>query len=61
MIWPGYTRTVAFLPMETEGIFFLNIVLLFAVALEPFLFYAVISQSGSSAEVLKFLDFASGG
>jgi uncharacterized membrane protein len=59
MTWSGYTRTIAYLPIETEGIFFLNVVLLFVVALEPFLFYVLISQTGSSVATLAFLDSAS--
>jgi uncharacterized membrane protein len=61
MIWSGYTRTLAYLPIETEGVFFLNITLLFAVALEPFLFYVIVAPSSASNVNLPFLDFASGG
>lgn len=38
-IWSGYTRTMAVLPLEVRGTFILNVVLLFCVAVEPYLFY----------------------
>ena len=59
MIWSGYTRTVTFIPIETEGIFLLNIILLFVVALEPFLFYVLVSTGGNSVTELAFLNSAS--
>lgn len=58
MMWGGYTRTVAYLSIETESIFYLNVALLFVVALEPFLFYVLVSQP-SSPSALPFVDTAS--
>lgn len=46
-IWSGYTRTMAILPTEVRGAFALNVVLLFCVAIEPYL-YDVLQQSSSS-------------
>ncbi|MGI0091263.1 MAG: TMEM175 family protein, partial [Nitrososphaerales archaeon] len=59
MIWAGYTRTLAYLPIETEATFFLNVALLFVVALEPFLFYVLLSVQPASPGGLSFLDSAS--
>ncbi len=52
-IWSGYTRTMADLLFEVRGTFVLNIVLLFCVAIEPYLFYVL--QAGAFA----LLEFAS--
>jgi hypothetical protein len=43
--WVGYTRTMAVLPVEVQGAFILNIVLLLCVILEPYLFYVLQSPS----------------
>ena len=40
-VWTGYTRTMSALPFEARGAFWLNITLLFCVAIEPYLFYVV--------------------
>ena len=40
-IWRGYTNTMAEIPVEVPGAFLLNVVLLFCVAIEPYLFYVV--------------------
>jgi hypothetical protein len=40
-VWSGYNRTMAVLPFEIRGTFVLNIVLLFCVAIEPYLFYVL--------------------
>ena len=53
-IWLGYTRIIGILPVETQGTVFLNLALLFCVALEPFLYYVLFSTSDPT-----FLDFAS--
>jgi uncharacterized membrane protein len=37
--WLGYSRTMAVLPVETSTTLYLNIVLLFLVAIEPYFFY----------------------
>lgn len=52
-IWSGYTRIMAVLPIEIRGTFVLNIVLLFCVAVEPYLFYVLFEGPFS------LLDFAS--
>jgi uncharacterized membrane protein len=46
-IWLRYTRVMSVLPVETRGTLLLNGVLLFTVALEPFIFN--ILRSGNSA------------
>ncbi len=38
-VWSGYTSTMSALPYEIRGTFLLNIMLLFCVAIEPYLFY----------------------
>jgi uncharacterized membrane protein len=52
-VWLGYTRIAAVLPMETPGALVLNLVLLFCVAVEPFMYY-VLFQAPSA-----FVGFAS--
>src|SRR5271154_6910185 len=52
-IWSGYSRATDVLPFEVAGTFLLNIVLLFCVAIEPYLFY-VLYESPHSLQ-----DFAS--
>ncbi len=41
MIWLGYSRTMAVLPIEVPFALFLNIALLFCVAIEPYLLYVL--------------------
>jgi uncharacterized membrane protein len=53
-VWLGYSRIVSVLPAETFDIVFLNLFLLFCVALEPFLYYVLFQASAA------FADFASG-
>src|SRR5215471_6222373 len=53
-IWLGYTRIISVLPIETPGTLLLNLVLLFCVALEPFLYYVLFQTSSND-----FLDFSS--
>jgi uncharacterized membrane protein len=52
-VWLGYTRIVAVLPAETAGTVFLNLLLLFCVAVEPFLYYVLFQASEG------FVEFAS--
>jgi uncharacterized membrane protein len=52
-IWSGYTRTISALALENRGTFVLNIMLLFCVAIEPYLFYELFQAP------LSLLDFAS--
>ena len=52
-IWSGYTRIQVILPVEVEGALLLNLVLLFCVAVEPYLFY--VTNEGPSS----LADFAS--
>jgi hypothetical protein len=40
-IWTGYTTTMTALPYEVRGTFLLNVVLLFCVAVQPYLFYVL--------------------
>jgi hypothetical protein len=41
LAWLGYSRTMAVLPVEVRFVLLTNIVLLFLVALEPYLFYVL--------------------
>jgi uncharacterized membrane protein len=54
-IWLGYTRIIGILPVETPVTLFLNLALLFCVALEPFLYYILFQPNIDSV----FLDFSS--
>lgn len=53
MTWLGYSRTISVLPIETQSALFLNLGLLFCVALEPYLYYVLfastIPEAGSMA------------
>ncbi|HEV2138097.1 MAG TPA: TMEM175 family protein [Nitrososphaerales archaeon] len=44
MIWLGYSRTMAVLPGEAPSALYFNLVLLFCVALAPYLFYVLSSS-----------------
>jgi uncharacterized membrane protein len=61
-VWRIYTNTIDLLPVETAGLVDLNIVLLFLVSIEPFLFnQLLVSSTLSVAEnvsVLYALDLA---
>ena len=48
MIWLGYSRTISVLPVESTSALFLNLVLLFCVALEPYLFFVLFSGSDTA-------------
>ena len=50
-IWTGYSTTMTFLPAEAPGTFLLNVMLLFCVAVEPYLFYV---QSEGQTSLLAF-------
>jgi len=54
LTWLGYTRAMAVLPVEAPFALFTNLVLLFVVALEPYLFYVL-----ESVKTLDLLDSAS--
>ena len=56
-IWLGYARIMAVMPHRAGGVLSLNMVLLFCVVLEPYLFFVLQSGAGDSA----FLDWASFG
>jgi hypothetical protein len=49
-IWAGYTATMTVLPYEVRGTFLLNIMLLFCVAVEPYLFYVLHEGEASLLE-----------
>lgn len=49
--WSGYTAVMTALPFEVRGTFLLNILLLFCVAVEPYLFYV---QSEAQLPFLAF-------
>jgi uncharacterized membrane protein len=48
MTWLGYSRTISLLRIETQSALFLNLVLLFCVAIEPYLFYVLVSSQSVS-------------
>jgi uncharacterized membrane protein len=50
MTWLAYSRIMAVLPVEVQFALLLNIVLLFTVAIEPYLFYVL--QSSPTIEIL---------
>src|SRR5271169_3017147 len=62
LTWLGYSRTMAVLPEEAPFALFANLVLLFVVALEPYLFYVLESAQtadlANSASVAYALDLA---
>ena len=43
MVWIGYRRAVVTLPHETQATVVVNVALLFAVSVEPFLFWVMVS------------------
>jgi len=43
--WLGYSRTMAFLSKEKESALTLNLILLFLVAIEPYLFYILVTAA----------------
>jgi uncharacterized membrane protein len=46
--WLGYSRTMTVLPVETETSLYLNLALLFLTAIEPYLFYVLVTSPNSS-------------
>jgi hypothetical protein len=48
MIWLGYSRTMSVLPIEVPSALFLNIVLLFTIAIEPYLLYVLFTFANHS-------------
>lgn len=56
-VWLGYTNIMSVLPLEDSTIVFLNIVLLFFVSIEPYLFYLNITFDLLAHE--QFLNYAS--
>jgi uncharacterized membrane protein len=46
-VWLTYSRTTSFLPSETSGLTSLNIVLLFLVSIEPYIFAELFTGTGS--------------
>jgi len=61
-VWRIYTNTMDLLPVETSGLVDLNIVLLFLVSIEPFLFNQILGSSTSAfaenVSVLYAIDLA---
>lgn len=56
MTWLGYSRTMAVLPMETPFALLANLLLLFIVAIEPYLFYVLTSvQSAGLADAASVI------
>jgi hypothetical protein len=52
MTWLLFSRTISALPVEVPSALFLNLVLLFCVALEPYLFYLL--MNGATQNLLEF-------
>jgi len=44
LTWLGYSRTMAVLPIDASSALLANLVLLFLVAIEPYLFYVLTSM-----------------
>jgi uncharacterized membrane protein len=60
-VWYSYTKTMAHLHVETDKLVILNIVLLFLVSIEPFLFNQLINSSMplvENASIVYALDLA---
>ncbi len=61
-VWYSHATVMASLPMETRGLLALDLVLLFAVAIEPYLLYVVAFHGGGGvgepASVLYAVDLA---
>jgi uncharacterized membrane protein len=49
-VWYSYTRTMAFLRVETDRLVIFNILLLFLVSIEPFLFNTLINSTMALVE-----------
>lgn len=49
--WLGYSRTEAVLPRQSDASIYLNILLLFLVAIEPYLFFVLVSGTAQLANV----------
>jgi len=56
-VWVSYTRVMSVLPIETSITLFLNVIMLFLVIIEPYLFYLV-SQFGRAGEY-RLIEYAS--
>jgi len=54
-VWLGYTHTMSVLQFESHRLVIANIVLLFLVSIEPFLFNQMIGQNVSYAENISIL------
>jgi uncharacterized membrane protein len=54
-VWYSYTRTMAFLRVETDRLVSFNILLLFLVSIEPFLFNQLITSSMSLVENVSII------
>jgi uncharacterized membrane protein len=52
LTWLLYSRTMSVVPSEVPSVLFLNLVLLFCVALEPYLFYML--MNGAAQNLLSF-------
>ena len=51
-VWNRYTTTMSVMPVETRWVFRLNLVLLFLVAIEPFLFNLLVIPEGGLSSAL---------
>jgi uncharacterized membrane protein len=55
-IWMRYTKIMSVLPLESGRTIFLNIVLLFCVSIEPFLFHILTSGIENAVSVVYAID-----
>jgi hypothetical protein len=51
MVWLGYSRTISVLPVEVPSGLYLNLALLFCVAIEPYLLYVLFSPNQELGEL----------
>lgn len=57
-IWIGYARVMSFISQETSGTVSLNLLLLFCVVLEPYLFFVLQNPSPQDPTFLEWTSFA---
>ena len=54
-VWMRYTSIMSVLPMETRATLFLNVVMLFLVSIEPYLFYLVsLFQHAAQSQLIDY-------
>jgi uncharacterized membrane protein len=58
-VWLGYTRNVSMLHIETGGLVAVNVLLLFLVSIEPFLFNLLLGPLSDNVSLLYAFDLGS--